>query len=214
MSLFSSTTISFRGRADAGVRAAAEAQVLGQREQLDPRECRSDELGAAIGGTVVHHHDLVCGIAGQRFNHRRQVFCEQVFAVPVGDHDGGGRRRRAARACLRRDALRRRTGTSQIRDGQRHCREGHQERRAASSGSARRIRFSRAIQTAGPRPTLRPSLTHREARYSNARSAPAWPSLFLQPQRPGGALLQLLLRAAQRLHGALPGVRSGAVFRR
>jgi hypothetical protein len=75
------------GGANAGVGAAAKAQVLGERQQPHLRKPLGHEGRAAVGGTIVHHHDFVPGVAGQRGNHRRQVLLQQVFAVPVGDHD-------------------------------------------------------------------------------------------------------------------------------
>ena len=46
------------GCAEAGVRAAAEAEIRGQRQHLHRGKCLAHELGAAVGRAVVDHDDL------------------------------------------------------------------------------------------------------------------------------------------------------------
>jgi len=85
-------------RAKAGVGAAPESQVARQRLQVHLREVGAQVLRAAIGGAVVHHHDFVLHVAGQRRDHARQVLLQQVAPVPIwNDYTGGVRARRPGR---------------------------------------------------------------------------------------------------------------------
>ena len=80
-------------RAKTRVRAAAETQILRQRQHFHAAEMsRASELGAAVGRPVVDDHDLVFRIARQRGFNRGQILFQQVAAVPVGDHDAWRRR--------------------------------------------------------------------------------------------------------------------------
>ena len=79
------------GGAEAGVRAAAEAQVRRQRDHANIREMRSYELRASVGGGVVDNDDLVAGMMRHRLDDGRQILLEQIAAVPVRDYHRSGR---------------------------------------------------------------------------------------------------------------------------
>ena len=83
--------------AEAGIGAAAEAQVLRQRQHRHIGKRRPQKIGAAIRGAVVHHQDLVGGVAGERRTNAGNVFRQQVFPVPVGNHHGSRRIVRSTR---------------------------------------------------------------------------------------------------------------------
>src|SRR5271166_560660 len=74
------------GRAEALVRTAAEAQIAIQREKSDAGKILAQEIRAAVFGTVVDHQDFVVAVAGERSLDGRQVFREQIAAVPVRNH--------------------------------------------------------------------------------------------------------------------------------
>ena len=75
--------------AEARVRSAAEAEILFQRDQLHLGKSPADELGAAVGRSVIDDDDFVGGVCGESFDYRWQILFEQVSAVPIGDHRGG-----------------------------------------------------------------------------------------------------------------------------
>ena len=79
------------GGPESGIGAAAEAEVLFERYQLHLGKVAEHELGAAIPGAVIHHHDFVGRIARQGGDDGGQVLPEQIAPVPIGDdHAGGG----------------------------------------------------------------------------------------------------------------------------
>src|ERR1022692_3409984 len=80
MSLFSSTTISFLGAANAGFAAPAKPRVLRQGENRDVGELLPQEIRAAVARAVVHHQDLVGRIPSQRHADAGKVLGQQVFS--------------------------------------------------------------------------------------------------------------------------------------
>ena len=149
--------------AKAGVRSAAEAEIAIERQHADVREsARAANSALPSVGAVVDDDDLVVGIAAKRFDDGRQILCEQIAAVPVGNHDAGGavgaalvRRERRLRCEERANKIRERDGQrsrSAIRIGERSS-SGRdlmsRQRMSAGSVSQRLLDPGRA-RTSGP----------------------------------------------------------------
>jgi hypothetical protein len=77
------------GGADAGVTTTAKSEVAGLREEADGGEVLADELGGAVGGSVIDDEDFVEGARGG--DDGGEVLFEEVAAVPIRDNDGGAR---------------------------------------------------------------------------------------------------------------------------
>ena len=91
------------GGAEPGVRSAAEAQVLRQRQHLDTAgNARAHEIRAAIRRAVIHHDDLVVRVAGQRRAITEgRYFSSRSFPFQLGittEAAGAARRMAAASA--------------------------------------------------------------------------------------------------------------------
>ena len=204
--------MSVSGGAEAGVRAAAEAEVAGQRQQLDLREMRAHELRAAIGGSVVDHDDFVAGIARQR---RRSPRAD-TFPAGRGRSSWGSRRVAAARgragsgaAEIGRRASPRTHQASQSKIGQRQRQRAQRPpatAKAAAAAARADSRFRKSMSTGGElraEPDLAAQPHPARRRYSASCAASAAASSSSQAQRPGGALFQLRLGAVQPVDGPL-----------
>ena len=115
--------------AEAGIRSAAEAQVLRQREHRHIGKRCPQKIGAAIRGAVVHHQDLVGRVAGERRANAGNVFGQKVFPVPVGDHHGGRRIVRLPRRRHCRGAAREELNPKQGEEAGRHEERRDQQQR-------------------------------------------------------------------------------------
>ena len=76
--------------AEAGVGAAAEAEVFGKGEEVDFGVVGADPFGAAVGGAVIDDEDFAAGVVANGFEPGGEEADEEVFTVPVGDDEGCG----------------------------------------------------------------------------------------------------------------------------
>ncbi len=166
-------------RPDAGVRAAAEAQVLLESQKPDAGEAFADELRAAVAGAVVHDDDLAARDALGGRHYRGQVFLEQVLAVPVRDDDGSGAVRRAA-VVRRRPGAAKDPGEVAKRQG-RHGGEGEQRRQNQQGKRPEKSQHHAHRLTSGgpPAPRRTPYLASPSANF------PPWPAWPAAPRLPG-----------------------------
>jgi len=111
--------------AEAGVRAASEAEVLFERKHADFGVMRAQPVGGAVGRAVVDDQDFAAGMVFDRFEPGRHEAFEEVFTVPVGDDERGGVR--VGDALRRLPALARdEPHEVRQRDGEGRDREGGQ----------------------------------------------------------------------------------------
>src|SRR3989304_8894219 len=89
--------------ADASVRAAAEPKVPVHLQYPHLRIMMPNKLGAAVRAGIVDDDDFVRGPAG--LDNTWEILFQQVFPIPVWDHNAGlagrERRRRSAQRFLR-----------------------------------------------------------------------------------------------------------------
>src|SRR5579871_4918405 len=64
------------GGAEPSVRSTAEAEIVFQRDHANLRESLANEVGAAIGRTIVDHDDFASGDALRGGDYGRQIFFE------------------------------------------------------------------------------------------------------------------------------------------
>ena len=76
--------------AEAGIRAAAEAEILRQREHADLGIVRANPVGAAIGGTVVDDDDFAARVGCDGGEPGGQKALQQIAAIPVGNDERSG----------------------------------------------------------------------------------------------------------------------------